>query len=236
MAGHPSAAPGSFTAFFAHGVGHILTGRDHLLFLLVLVVAAPSLKEVVVLATGFNPRSQPDAGAGRAGHRPAAPAIETFIALSIVLVALENGVRLDARSRAFAAVAAIGLLGPAALSPPVMAPMVVAGLALAGLCYATLMLRTEQGQRLRLALTAAFGLVRGFGFAGELTALHMGPALLLPALLGFNLGVEGGQLLMLAAVWPLRLLARRASLPATPAASSAAAGIGVYRFVLRLFG
>lgn len=231
-----STAPGSFSAFFAHGVGHILTGWDHLLFLLVLVVVAHSLKEVVVLATGFTfGHSLTLALAVLDIVRPATPAIEAFIALSIVLVALENGVRLDARSRGFALAAAIGLLALAALSP-VIAPTVVAGLALAGLCYAALMMGPAQGLRLRLALTAAFGLFHGFGFAGELTALDLGPAQLLPALLGFNLGVEAGQLLMLAAAWPLLLLLRRATLPAAPAASSIAAGIGVYWFVLRLFG
>ncbi|WP_043768858.1 HupE/UreJ family protein [Algiphilus aromaticivorans] len=231
-----STAPGSFGAFVAHGVSHILTGWDHLLFLLVLVVLARSLKEVVVLATGFTlGHSATLALAVLDIARPAAPAIEAFIALSIVLIALENGVRLDTRSRGFALAAATGLLGLAALSP-VMAPTVVAGLALAGLCYTALLARDAPGLPLRLALTAAFGLFHGFGFAGELTALDLGPALLLPALLGFNLGVEAGQLLMLTAIWPLLLLLRRARLPAAAAASSMAAGIGVYWFVLRLFG
>lgn len=230
------AAPEGFAAFFGLGVGHILTGWDHLLFLLVLVVVAGSLKEVVVLATGFTlGHSATLALAVLDIARPSAPAIEAFIALSIVLVALENGVRLDARSRGFAFAAAAGLLLLAAASP-VMAPTVVAGLTLAGLCYVGLLASGTAGLRLRLALTAAFGLFHGFGFAGELTRLDLESTQLLPALLGFNLGVEAGQVMMLAAVWPLLLLLRCARLPAAPAASSIAAGIGVYWFVLRLFG
>lgn len=229
-----TAAPADFGAFFRHGVGHILTGWDHLLFLLVLVVVATSLKEMAWLVTGFTLGHSLTLALAVLGiARPPDAAIEAFIALSIVLVALENAARLDAGSRRFASGAALGLLGLAAVSPA-MPPLVVAGVLLAGLCYAGLM--PTAGFGLRLALTAAFGLFHGFGFAGELTALELGPALLLPALLGFNLGVEAGQLLMLAAVWPLLLGLRRTRLPTAALASSAAAGIGVYWYALRLFG
>jgi hypothetical protein len=48
----------------------------------------------------------------------------------------------------------------------------------------------------RLALCFGFGLIHGLGFAGALSALGMSGQGLLPALLGFNLGVELGQLLV----------------------------------------
>jgi len=46
---------------------------------------------------------------------------------------------------------------------------------------------------------AAFGLLHGLGFAGALRDLSLSTEALLPALLGFNLGVELGQLLLVAA-------------------------------------
>jgi hypothetical protein len=46
----------------------------------------------------------------------------------------------------------------------------------------------------------AFGLVHGLGFAGALTDLGLPRETLLPALVGFNLGVEAGQLVIVAAV------------------------------------
>ncbi|MEM6702268.1 MAG: HupE/UreJ family protein [Acidobacteriota bacterium] len=54
-------------------------------------------------------------------------------------------------------------------------------------------LREDLG-RSRLALVFAFGLVHGLGFAGVLGQLGLPRGQLVPALLGFNLGVEFGQL------------------------------------------
>lgn len=63
--------------------------------------------------------------------------------------------------------------------------------------------------RTRVALTFAIGLVHGFGFAGSLAAVGLPREAVVTALLAFNLGVEGGQLLALALAWPvLRLLVR----------------------------
>jgi len=39
-----------------------------------------------------------------------------------------------------------------------------------------------------------FGLIHGLGFAGALSDLNLDPSVLLLSLVGFNLGVEGGQL------------------------------------------
>jgi hypothetical protein len=61
--------------------------------------------------------------------------------------------------------------------------------------------RAAIGHRWRL--TFGFGLVHGFGFAGALRALDLPRALLAPSLLTFNLGVELGQLVIVALVWPL---------------------------------
>jgi hypothetical protein len=60
----------------------------------------------------------------------------------------------------------------------------------------------------RWGMVAVFGLVHGVGFAGPLKDLGLrGTELLLP-LLGFNLGVELGQLTVVALLLPLALLLR----------------------------
>lgn len=53
----------------------------------------------------------------------------------------------------------------------------------------------------RLAVVFAFGLLHGLGFASALTALGLPDGLFLPALLGFNLGVEVGQLVVIGAAF-----------------------------------
>ena len=58
-------------------------------------------------------------------------------------------------------------------------------------------------QRRRWMLTFAFGLIHGFGFATVLADLGLPSDALALALLGFNLGVELGQLAIVAAFLPL---------------------------------
>jgi hypothetical protein len=62
----------------------------------------------------------------------------------------------------------------------------------------------------RAAVTFAFGLVHGLGFAEVLRELGLGstPEGVVLPLLKFNLGVEAGQLAVASVVFPLILLAR----------------------------
>src|SRR5262249_1048752 len=59
------------------------------------------------------------------------------------------------------------------------------------------------------AVAFAFGLLHGFGFAGALAEIGLPPGEIPLALLGFNAGVEIGQLLFVAAVIGALALARR---------------------------
>jgi hypothetical protein len=58
---------------------------------------------------------------------------------------------------------------------------------------------TTELKRWRIALVFAFGLLHGLGFAGVLKDLGLPRSEFLTALLSFNLGVEGGQLSVIAA-------------------------------------
>lgn len=61
----------------------------------------------------------------------------------------------------------------------------------------------------RWLLTFAFGLIHGFGFAYVLDELGLPVAGRVRCLLAFNLGVEAGQLAIVAAIFPLALLLSR---------------------------
>ncbi|MBK6464752.1 MAG: HupE/UreJ family protein [Myxococcales bacterium] len=61
----------------------------------------------------------------------------------------------------------------------------------------------------RWLATFALGLMHGFGFAATLHDLDLGRGALVVSLLGFNLGVELGQLGLVAAFLPLAFVARR---------------------------
>jgi hypothetical protein len=55
----------------------------------------------------------------------------------------------------------------------------------------------------------AFGLIHGFGFASALTDLHLSAANLAGALVGFNVGVELGQLAIVLVFVPIAFALRR---------------------------
>jgi hypothetical protein len=61
----------------------------------------------------------------------------------------------------------------------------------------------------RWAVAFAFGLIHGFGFASVLADLGLPQDTLVLALLGFNLGVEAGQLAIVAVFLPLAFALRR---------------------------
>jgi hypothetical protein len=89
----------------------------------------------------------------------------------------------------------------------------------------------------RWVVSFLFGLVHGFGFASILTALDLPSRNLALALLGFNLGVEAGQMLVVAFLLPLLLWIRRWQWEPrlVRAASLAVAATGFAWFVERLF-
>jgi hypothetical protein len=64
----------------------------------------------------------------------------------------------------------------------------------------------------RWVVAFLFGLIHGFGFASVLADLGLPQGSLLVALVGFNLGVEVGQLAIVSAFLPLAFLLRRTTL------------------------
>jgi hypothetical protein len=98
-------------------------------------------------------------------------------------------------------------------------------------------LQHRQERRATLLLfvaTCCFGLVHGFGFAGFLMETGLlGTSLLVP-LLGFNLGVEFGQLILVTVALLGALAFRNRVPPIMPQLIAAGlCGVGVYWFVDR---
>jgi hypothetical protein len=105
--------------------------------------------------------------------------------------------------------------------PRVIEPLIAATIVLAAVDN----LWPLPGRR-RAAAAFFFGLVHGFGFAGPLLELDLPPWPMAKALLQFNLGVEAGQLAVVAAALSLLApLRARGGAPAALRAGSAAAGL-----------
>jgi hypothetical protein len=152
-------------SFVTLGFEHILSGADHLLFLLCLVIPLRRVRTLVAVVTAFTVAHSITLIASAYDLAPSAlwfpPLVETLIATSIVYMALEN----------------------------------IAG--------------AKTGRR--WLITLAFGLVHGFGFSFALReTLQFAGTHLLVSLVAFNVGVELGQLLVLAVALPALALLFRA--------------------------
>ena len=93
--------------------------------------------------------------------------------------------------------------------------------------------------RRRWAVAFGFGLVHGLGFASVIADLGLHGANLALSLLGFNAGVEMGQMLIVLAVLPLAFLLRDTALyrrTFMPAGSAAIVLLAGYWLVVRMTG
>ncbi len=156
--------------FVKLGFFHILSGLDHLLFLLCLIIPIRSFWALLPIITSFTIAHSITLIASALGLAPNAlwfpPLIETLIAASIVFMAFENivGANLDKR----------------------------------------------------WMMSFGFGLVHGFGFSFALSeSLQFAGSHLLTSLLSFNVGVELGQLFVLAVTVPVLQLMFKRWLPDT---------------------
>jgi len=126
---------------------------------------------------------------------------------------------------------AIAALGGVAPSPRIIEPAIALSIA-----YVAMENFFVKGWRHRWLLTFPFGLVHGFGFAGGLLDLAVDRADLPRALFGFNLGVELGQLGVLAIALPAVLALQRLSSYGLirRALSGVIVALGLVWFVLRV--
>lgn len=144
--------------FVALGFSHILSGMDHLLFVLCLALPFRRIRPLIAIVTAFTVAHSITLIASALGLAPSAlwfpPLVELLIALSILYAAFENivGAKLERR----------------------------------------------------WLVAFVFGLAHGFGFSFVLReSLQFAGSHLTMSLLTFNLGVELGQLLILALGIPI---------------------------------
>ena len=176
-------------SFIAMGAEHILSGPDHLLFLLALLAFARGFWPIVKIVTGFT------------------------IAHSITL-----------------SLASLGVVEvPSRIVEPLIAATIV-WVALENLVF-------PNGARWRWLVAAVFGLVHGLGFASALTELGLPRDAMVRALIGFNVGVELGQLAFVAIAMPAVVwLAKPGRVARLPQALSVIVALaGTFWLVERLF-
>ena len=119
-------------------------------------------------------------------------------------------------------------------------PLLLLGAGIFAANYLMVSGHIRDAARLRLVVTLIFGLIHGFGFAADLLSEPIPPGRLLELLAGFNIGVEFGQLSIVALLTSLVfVLGRlRLTLPRPIVVDVVAGGlvaVGMYWFVSRSF-
>ena len=235
----------SITQFVLIGIEHIFGGIDHIAFLLALLLLLRSLKVLVWMITGFTlGHSITLALAALGWVIPDLDIVEAAIGFTIALVAVQNIAVLTGNHRQITYFSVAGLLlivlinliwniGLSALSG--------LGLALFTLAYLWNSTDEHLSANLRLVTSVIFGLIHGFGFASALTETGLASTQLLPALLGFNLGIELGQIVIIAVVWALLQQIRQSRFLTDTRlvidlVSAALCGLGLYWFIGRSYG
>ena len=174
------AASSSFLGFVRAGIHHILIGYDHILFLLSLLLPAVWIRSAVA-----------DRRTGLTRTR--------WIPSNNLRLALANVLKVvTAFTVAHSITLALSVFD--IVNPPSrwVESVIAASVVLAALNNIWPMISEA-----RWKLTFVFGLVHGFGFASALKDAGLAKGALAGPLVGFNLGVEIGQLCIVAIVLPL---------------------------------
>ena len=234
----------SFFQYVGMGIMHIFTGYDHQVFLLGLVLISKRVRDLIFVVTGFTVGHSVTLALATLGIiRPHTEYIDALIGLTIALIASENVGDSNHRSGTIASVVGSGLL-LMALGKMVgfggLPVYLLIGAAIFAVNYLMLSGHLKDAGKLRLVVTMVFGLIHGFGFAANLLEMQLPTGRMAELLVGFNLGVEIGQLTLVCALLGLVWLLSKAKLTlprpvVVDVASACVAGVGIYWFVSRSY-
>ena len=189
----------SFTDYLGLGFKHILSGFDHLAFLLALLILKLPIKRLVIIITGFTIGHSLTLALGALDLiTPSSQLVEALIGYSILIIAMESAATITKSynlysnilvSLSFIIILILSIFGHLKFIYGLI------GMTVFSYCYLRLASKYSDFT-LTIAVTCLFGLIHGFGFAGNLSSIGLMEGRLLPAIFGFNIGVELGQILV----------------------------------------
>ena len=196
LPGESNVNQSSYFGYFKSGVQHILSGWDHLTFLLGLLLLFTG-RFLIIAITGFTIGHSLTLGLGAMNVlRVHSEIIETLIGFSILLLAVEYFHKhafeinklIKNLALSFCAFLPLTIFGN-------LDPILIVGLALFLTFYLSLTNHCSSPW-LPLMVTVFFGLIHGLGFASSIAESGIPQDRLLPIILSFNIGVEVGQLVV----------------------------------------
>ncbi|NOT42743.1 MAG: hypothetical protein HOP13_19875 [Alphaproteobacteria bacterium] len=237
--GGDEAAPSSFGSFLFLGFEHVLSGIDHIAFLIALAMLAGGVWRILIAITGFTLGHSLTLGLVALNVlKPDTVAIEALIGFTVAWAAGDALRRVRGTPQWYGLVGAGGIVLLPVLAWLFGLPVLAWSVLLGAAVFAAAMSYTKaDAPYLAPAIATVFGLAHGAGFAGPLLEMEIAPANLIWTLLAFNIGVELGQLTALAVLAALLWAARRVFKEIPPLAFDAAAAVlfalGTFWFVSR---
>jgi hypothetical protein len=235
----------SIAQYTTLGIEHIFGGIDHIAFLLALILLLRKFSDLVWIVTGFTLGHSVTLCLATLGFViPDLAVIEATIGFTIALVALDNAGVVSGHRRdfAYALIAILMIMLVFNLTSGTgLSTLSIIGLIILTLAYMPLASSETRSVNFRPVMAIAFGLIHGFGFASALDEIGLSGAQLWPALLGFNLGIEVGQLMIIAGLWlVLKQLNEKNQLLqprlVVDLVSASLCGLGFYWFIGRSYG
>jgi hypothetical protein len=190
-----------FRAMVVSGMYHIYIGLDHILFLLALLLPAVVYRReggaATVGATGTIPLRQERAWRG-SGWRPVEKIRPAFLYILkiVTFFTIAHTITLS-----------LAALGIVQLPGYLVESLIALSIALAALHNIRPLLKNDG-----VIIAFVFGLFHGFGFASVLGEVGLRGEYMALSLLGFNLGVELAQILIICLAFPVLALLRKTAL------------------------
>ena len=207
----------SLLTYIGMGIMHIFTGIDHMSFMLGLVLISRRVRDLLFVVTGFTLGHSLTLALAVTGIlRPEAQYIDALVALTIALIGAENiG---DGTHRPLPVAIGLGAilflmaLGRYFDLGVTLPTLLLVGGGIFSVSYLMLTGQMRDAGRVRLLVTLVFGLIHGFGFAANLLEMKLPASRLAELLVGFNLGVEIGQVTVVLGALSIAWLLVRARL------------------------
>ena len=185
--------------FIKIGIDHILSGYDHLLFIAGLVLLISSIRKLFIVITGFTIGHSITLIFSTLGYTvPNMMLIESLIGFTIFFLGLEYYLQKTKKFKEIFFILStllILLLVLSLVKTILISYLTMLGVIMFSIGYFGLYVSLKDKNILIYIVTVLFGLIHGYGFGSFLLRTEIENYNLIYGLLGFNIGVELGQII-----------------------------------------
>ena len=204
----------TFYNFLKSGISHILNGFDHLIFIIGLLILVSSIRNLLIIITGFTIGHSITLSLAVLGiMSPNGILVESIIGFTIMFIGAEYLIKKTKKyflTNFFLIILIVSLLILNIFTKNSISSILLIGLLLFSSGYFFLHKSINKKNNLLIVITLLFGMIHGLGFGSYLLSTGINSNNIITSLLGFNLGVEIGQIIFvltaLAVIWKLTKL------------------------------